>query len=45
MPKGITNKTGNAPIVRKGQTASGVYGDDPNFKGKVKRSIRDLNAK
>lgn len=45
MPKGITTKTGNAPIIKRGQTASGSYGDDPSFRGKVKRTVRDLKAK
>jgi hypothetical protein len=43
MPKGtMQQKTGSAPIKRKGQTASRQYGTDPSFKGKVSRSVRDL---
>ncbi len=37
-------KTGSAPIIRQGHTASGRFGDDPNLKGNVK-SARDLTVK
>lgn len=36
-------RTGTAPIVRQGQTASGKFGDEPNAKSKtVTSNPRDL---
>lgn len=38
-------KSGNAPIIKVGQTA-GQYGNDPNFQGKgVQKTARDLSPK
>lgn len=45
MPRGMTGKTGSAPIVRQGHTATGNYGDDPNAKGKGQKKPRDLKVK
>lgn len=41
----IKSSTGNAPIKRQGHTTNGQFGSDPSFKGKVKRTVRDLKAK
>jgi hypothetical protein len=38
-------RTGSAPIVKQGHTASGRFGDDPNLKGNVVREPRDLSVK
>lgn len=45
MPKPISSKTGSAPIMRQGHTATGNHGDDPNAKGKGMKAVRDLKAK
>lgn len=45
MPKTIGSKTGSAPIIRQGHTATGNFGDDPMAKGKGMKAVRDLKAK
>lgn len=46
MPKeSYTSKTGNAPIIRQGHTATTKHGSDPNMKGKGQSSPRDLKVK
>ncbi len=46
MPReNMTSKTGDAPIVRQGHTASNKHGSDPNFKGKPASAPRDLKVK
>lgn len=37
-------RTGTARVVRQGHTASGRFGDDPNYKGNVKGEPRELNV-
>lgn len=37
-------RTGTANVVRQGHTATGRFGDDPNFKGNVKGEPRDLDV-
>lgn len=41
--KGIEQKTGDAPVVRQGQTASTKHGSDPNMKAVGRPAVRDLN--
>lgn len=41
----IKSNTGNAQIKKQGHTTNGQFGTDPNFDGKVKKSVRDLSAK
>lgn len=45
MPKDMTSKTGNAPIVRQGHTATNNHGSNPNAKGKGQNTPRDLKVK
>ena len=51
MPEPKVSKTGNAPIVRQGQTMDGAYGDDPGVqskygnKGGGKDTAKDLKPK
>lgn len=46
MPReNMTSKTGDAPILRQGHTASKNQGSDPNLKGKGQDKPRDLKIK
>lgn len=45
MPKPISSKTGSAPIIRSGHTASTKHGADPNAKAVGRPTPRDLKAK
>lgn len=46
MPKDtISSKTGNAPIVRQGHTATTKHGSDPNMQVKGQRKPRDLKPR
>lgn len=46
MPReNMTSKTGNAPIVKQGHTATSHHGSDPNIKGKYVEKPRDLSIK
>lgn len=46
MPKpSISSKTGSAPIVKVGHTASNQFGSNPDAKVKGRSSSRDLSAK
>lgn len=43
MPRDrMTSKTGNAPIVRQGHTATTKHGSNPNMKVKGQEKPRDL---
>ena len=45
MPKGMTQKTGDAQIKQTGHTASPKHGADPNAKALGRPPARDLKAK
>lgn len=45
MKEGYSSKTGNAPIIRQGHTATSKHGSDPNMKVKGAQTPRDLKAK
>lgn len=42
MPKGISSKTGDAPIDRQGQTTNRMNGSDPNMKAVRRPAPTDL---
>ncbi len=42
MPGAKIGKTGNAPILRQGQTEDGMYGSNPSAKQKGDKPARDL---
>jgi hypothetical protein len=42
MKESYGSKTGNAPIVRQGHTATTKHGSDPNLKVRGGNSPRDL---
>lgn len=41
----IKSSTGNAQIKKQGHTTNGQFGTDPNFNGKVHKTVRDLSIK
>jgi hypothetical protein len=43
MPKDKLGKTGDAPLVKQGQTTDGKYGSNPDAKAKGARGVRELN--
>lgn len=46
MPKPtMTAKTGNAPVVKTGHTASNQFGSNPDVKVKGRSASRDLGIK
>ena len=47
MPReNLSAKTGTAPIVKQGHTATNNHGTDPNFKGRTgSNRPRDLSVK
>lgn len=46
MPKPtISSKTGNAPVVKTGHTASNRFGSNPDAKVRGSVTSRDLSAK
>jgi hypothetical protein len=45
MPKTISSKTGNAPIVKVGHTASNQFGSNPDVKTKGRSASRELSGK
>lgn len=46
MPKDIQSKTGSAPIMRQGHTATNQFGTNPDVaKPKGRSESRDLNPK
>ncbi len=42
MPKEKLGKTGNAPIVKQGQTQDGKFGSDPNAQSRYSGKPTDL---
>lgn len=46
MPRETISKSGTAPIVKQGHTATNNHGTDPNFKGRTgNNKPRDLSVK
>lgn len=45
MPDPKIGKTGNAPIIKQGQTTDEKYGSNPDYQNKVRGKARDLTPK